>query len=160
MDKKQRRQRRAKRARGKIALLGAHRLSVHRTPRHIYAQIIAPGEGKVIASASTLVKDVRSAVKSTGNCDAAAAVGKLLRGEKGEASVDGASDRRLGVNLAKVLDANDLRRRLPWRLFAGLPALLLSGDQRPGQGESRENQQDSRVVRAVHEGRRTGQIAG
>lgn len=78
MDKKQRRLRRAKRARGKIALLGAHRLSVHRTPRHIYAQIITPDEGKVIASASTLAKDLRSSLESTGNCDAAAAVGKLL----------------------------------------------------------------------------------
>ena len=78
MDKKQRRLRRAKRARGKIALVGAHRLSVHRTPRHIYAQIISADEGKVVASASTLVKDLRGELKGTGNCEAAAAVGKLL----------------------------------------------------------------------------------
>lgn len=78
MDKKQRRLRRAKRARGKIELLGVHRLSVHRTPRHIYAQIISGDEGRVVASASTLVKDLRGSLKKTGNCDAAAAVGKLL----------------------------------------------------------------------------------
>jgi large subunit ribosomal protein L18 len=78
MDKKLKRQRRARKARGKIALLGVHRLSVHRTPRHIYAQIIAPGAGAVVASASTLTKDLRSSLKATGNCDAAAAVGKLL----------------------------------------------------------------------------------
>ncbi len=78
MDKKQRRLRRAKRARGRIALVGVHRLSVHRTPRHIYAQIISAGEGKVVASASTLMKDLRGELKATGNCDAAAAVGKLL----------------------------------------------------------------------------------
>jgi len=78
MDKKQRRLRRAKRARKKIALLGVHRLSVHRTPRHIYAQIINPDVGVVVASASTLTKDLRGTLKATGNREAAAAVGKLL----------------------------------------------------------------------------------
>jgi large subunit ribosomal protein L18 len=78
MDKKQRRLRRAKKARGKISLLGVHRLSVHRTPRHIYAQIIGPGAGNVVASASTLTKDLRATLKATGNVEAAAAVGKLL----------------------------------------------------------------------------------
>jgi len=69
-------------------LLGAHRLSVHRTPRHIYAQIISAGEGKVVASASTLIKDIRSVVKVTGNCEAAAAVGKLLAERAKEAGVE------------------------------------------------------------------------
>ena len=78
MDKKQRRLRRARKARAKIALLGVHRLSVHRTPRHIYAQIIAPEVGKVVVSASTLGKDLRPELKATGNREAAAAVGKLL----------------------------------------------------------------------------------
>ncbi len=78
MDKKQRRLRRAKKARGKISLLGAHRLSVHRTPRHIYAQIISADEGKVVASASTLAKDLRGTLNATGNREAAAAVGKLI----------------------------------------------------------------------------------
>ena len=78
MDKKQRRLRRARKARGKIALLGMHRLSVHRTPRHIYAQIISPGAGDVVASASTLAKELRGSLKATGNCEAAAQVGKLL----------------------------------------------------------------------------------
>jgi large subunit ribosomal protein L18 len=45
MDKKASRLRRAKRARAKIAELGAHRLTIHRTPRHIYAQVIAPNGG-------------------------------------------------------------------------------------------------------------------
>lgn len=78
MDKKQRRLRRAKKARAKIAMLGVHRLSVHRTPRHIYAQIINPDAGAVVASASTLAKDLRGTLKATGNREAAAAVGKLL----------------------------------------------------------------------------------
>jgi len=78
MDKKERRQRRARRARSQIALDGKNRLCVHRTPRHIYAQILEPAGGKVIVSASTLVKDLRGQLGATGNKDAAAAVGRLL----------------------------------------------------------------------------------
>ncbi len=55
---------------------GAVRLSVHRTPRHIYAQVIAPEGDRVLASASTLDADLRKG--ATGNVDAAAAVGKLV----------------------------------------------------------------------------------
>lgn len=78
MEKKQRRQRRARRTRAKIHKLEINRLCVHRTPRHIYAQIIAPEGGRVIASASTLLKDVQKDLKGTGNKDAAAAIGKLI----------------------------------------------------------------------------------
>lgn len=78
MSKNQSRLRRARRTRGKIRELGAHRLSVHRTPRHIYAQIIAPDGGTVIASASTVSKDVRKGLKQTGNVAAAAEVGKKI----------------------------------------------------------------------------------
>jgi large subunit ribosomal protein L18 len=53
-------------------------LCIHRTPRHIYAQIIAPGNARVVATASTVQKDLRGALKSTGNKDAAAAVGKAI----------------------------------------------------------------------------------
>jgi len=78
MEKKERRQRRSRRTRAKIRQLEVTRLCVHRTPRHIYAQIIAPEGNRVIASASTLTKDLRKSLKSTGNKDAAAAVGKLI----------------------------------------------------------------------------------
>jgi len=78
LDKKTRRQRRAARSRAKIALAGKNRLCVHRTPRHIYAQIVEPTGGKVLVSASTLVKELRSQLGKTGNKDAAAAVGRLL----------------------------------------------------------------------------------
>ena len=57
---------------------GATRLCVYRTPRHIYAQVIAPEGDRVIASVSTLSPDVRSSLKRTGNKDAAAAVGRLI----------------------------------------------------------------------------------
>ena len=75
-DKKLSRLRRARRARAKIRELGTTRLSIHRTPRHIYAQVIAGDGAKVLASASTLDKDLRSG--KTGNADAAKAVGALI----------------------------------------------------------------------------------
>ena len=75
-DKKVSRQRRAKRSRMKIREQGVTRLCINRTPRHIYAQIIAAEGDKVLATASTLEKDLREG--STGNIDAASAVGKLV----------------------------------------------------------------------------------
>jgi large subunit ribosomal protein L18 len=77
MNKNAQRLRRAVRARAKIRELKVLRLSVHRTPQHIYAQIFDP-ESKVLASASTLQKDVRGDLKGTGNIAAAAAVGKAI----------------------------------------------------------------------------------
>ena len=78
MDKKSTRLRRARRARARIRDLGATRLCVHRTPRHIYAQVISPDGNTVVASASTLDGDLRKGVSTTGNAAAAAAVGKLI----------------------------------------------------------------------------------
>ena len=85
MDKKTARMRRAARARHKIRELGAHRLCVFRTPRHIYAQVISPDGGTVLAAASTVEKDMRNGLKGTGNVDAAAAVGKAIA-EKAKAA--------------------------------------------------------------------------
>ncbi|WP_049630909.1 50S ribosomal protein L18 [Cellvibrio sp. pealriver] len=75
-DKKQTRLRRARRARAKIRELGAARLTIHRSPRHIYAQLISGDGARVLASASTLDKDLRSG--KTGNAEAAKAVGALI----------------------------------------------------------------------------------
>ncbi len=78
MDKKAIRLRRARRTRAKIRELAVPRLTVHRTPRHIYAQVIAPNGSEVIAAASTVQADVKKELKSTGNAEAAAVVGKLI----------------------------------------------------------------------------------
>ena len=78
MDKKAARLRRATRARKKMQEPGATRLVVHRTPRHIYAQVIAANGSEVLASASTVEKAISEALKSTGNADAATAVGKAI----------------------------------------------------------------------------------
>lgn len=55
---------------------GRARLSIHRSGRHIYAQIIDDAAGKTVASASSLEKDARA--KSGANLDAAVAVGKAV----------------------------------------------------------------------------------
>ena len=71
MGKKTSRMRRALKTRARIRTTGVSRLCVHRTPRHIYAQVIAPDGGKVLASASTLDKEVRGSIKYSGNAAAA-----------------------------------------------------------------------------------------
>jgi len=58
IDKKGIRLRRAVRTRAKIKELEVARLTVHRTPRHIYAQVIAAEGGKVLATASTAQGDI------------------------------------------------------------------------------------------------------
>ena len=78
MDKKISRLRRSKKARAKIREMGVHRLCVHRTPRHIYAQLIAPTGSQVVASASTLDADVKGVLTGTGNVVAATLVGKMI----------------------------------------------------------------------------------
>ncbi|MDQ2070524.1 50S ribosomal protein L18 [Natronospira bacteriovora] len=85
MDKKTARMRRARKARARIRHIGAHRLSIHRTPRHIYAQVIAPEGDRVVAAASTVEPDLRKSLKGTGNISAAEAVGKAIA-EKAKAA--------------------------------------------------------------------------
>ena len=76
--KKERRLRRAVKTRAHIRDLGVARLTVHRTPNHIYAQVTDPAGAKVIAAASTTQKAVREGLKTTGNVEAAKAVGRAI----------------------------------------------------------------------------------
>ena len=105
IDKRASRQRRAKRARMKIRELNAPRLTVHRTPRHIYAQVIhAPstpvpaavdGNGdRVVVQASTLDKALRNG--ATGNVAAAAAVGRLIAERARAAGIEAVAFDRSG----------------------------------------------------------------
>jgi large subunit ribosomal protein L18 len=87
MDKKNSRLRRGLKTRSRIKGLQVPRLSVHRTPRHIYAQIIAP-DARVLAVASTLQADVKKDLKSTGNVSAATLVGKLIAERAKQAGVE------------------------------------------------------------------------
>ena len=78
ITKKQRRSRRAIKTRAKIRELGVARLTVHRTPRHIYAQLFASDGSKVLAAASTVQEAVSKGLKGTGNVEAAKAVGRAI----------------------------------------------------------------------------------
>lgn len=76
--KKEGRLRRARRARAKIKELGVHRLSVHRTPRHIYAQIIAGDASQTVVAASTVEKALVEGLDATGNVEAAKKIGLTI----------------------------------------------------------------------------------
>jgi large subunit ribosomal protein L18 len=76
--KKQARLRRAKQTRARIAEQTVLRLTVHRSNLHIYAQVIDATGSKVIVSASSLDKEVRSELPNGGNVKAAALVGKRI----------------------------------------------------------------------------------
>jgi large subunit ribosomal protein L18 len=75
---KERRQRRAIKSRLHIRELGVARLTVHRTPRHIYAQVFDSTGATVLATASTVQDAVSNGLKGTGNVDAAKAVGREI----------------------------------------------------------------------------------
>jgi large subunit ribosomal protein L18 len=98
MEKRDKRQRRARRTRAKIKQLGVLRLCVHRTPRHIYAQILEPDGSKVIVAASTITKELRKELKVTGNKTAAEAVGKLIAERAKAAGVERVAFDRSGFN--------------------------------------------------------------
>ena len=68
--------RRARRSRAKIRELGATRLTVYRTPRHIYAQVTTADGSSVLATASTVDKDLRD--QASGNISAATRVGAKI----------------------------------------------------------------------------------
>lgn len=78
MDKKSARLKRAAKTRQIIRRTGNTRLSVHRTPRHIYAQIFSSDGATVLASASTVEPGLRHSLSGTGNQDAAKAVGRSI----------------------------------------------------------------------------------
>jgi large subunit ribosomal protein L18 len=76
--KKDRRLRRATKTRAHIRSIGVARLSVHKTPRHIYAQLTDAQGAKVLAAASTVQTAVKGDLKGTGNVEAAKAVGRAI----------------------------------------------------------------------------------
>jgi large subunit ribosomal protein L18 len=74
-DRRKRRVRRAVKAAGGADRL---RLSVFRSSKHIYAQVIDDVKGRTVAAASSLEKDLRGSLKTGADVSAAKAVGKLV----------------------------------------------------------------------------------
>jgi large subunit ribosomal protein L18 len=96
IGKKDRRLRRAVKTRAHIRSLGVARLSVHKTPRHIYAQLTDAQGATVIAAASTVQTVVKEGLKTTGNVEAAKAVGRAIAERAKAAGVTKVSFDRAG----------------------------------------------------------------
>ncbi len=86
-SKKSVRIRRAAKGRRKIRELKMPRLCVHRSPKHIYVQLIDGQTANVLAQASTLDKEVTGSIKATGNIEAAKVVGGMIAKRSIEAGV-------------------------------------------------------------------------
>lgn len=99
INKKEQRLRRSRQTRARIALQGAMRLTVMRTNLHIYAQVTTGDGSKVIASASTAEKDVRTQLGITGkggNVAAATVIGKRIAERAKAAGVEKVAFDRAG----------------------------------------------------------------
>jgi large subunit ribosomal protein L18 len=95
-DKNIARVRRARQTRIRIRENGAMRLTVHRSNEHIYAQITSPTGDKVIASASSVEKEIRGQLKSGGNRKAAELVGQRIAAKAKEKGVEQVAFDRAG----------------------------------------------------------------
>jgi len=95
-DKNEARVRRARQTRLKIREIGAVRLTVHRTNSHIYAQLTSSAGERVLASASTLEKEVRAQLKNGGNRKAAEAVGARIAQKARQAGIEAVAFDRAG----------------------------------------------------------------
>jgi large subunit ribosomal protein L18 len=96
LDKNEARLRRARQTRLKIREIGAARLTVHRTNGHIYAQITSGAGDKVLASASTVEKEVRAQLKNGGNRKAAEVVGARIAQKAKQAGIEAVAFDRAG----------------------------------------------------------------
>lgn len=96
MNKKTTRLRRAKKIRGKIATQNVARLCVFRTPKHIYAQVIAADGTTVVAASSTVQAEIKKEISFTGNKEAAKIVGKSIAEKAKAAGVESVAFDRSG----------------------------------------------------------------
>ncbi|MFZ9034785.1 MAG: 50S ribosomal protein L18 [Francisellaceae bacterium] len=96
MDKKTARMRRAARTRFKLKELNQVRLCVHRTPKHMYAQIISGDGSTVLAAASTVEKAVKEDLAYSGNIASSQVVGKLIAERASEKGIKNVAFDRSG----------------------------------------------------------------
>ena len=88
--------RRARQTRIRIREAGAARLTVHRTNAHIYAQITSSAGDKILATASTVEKDLRGQLKHGGNRKAAELVGQRIAEKAKQAGIAAVAFDRAG----------------------------------------------------------------
>jgi large subunit ribosomal protein L18 len=88
--------RRARQTRLRIREVGTVRLTVHRTNAHIYAQITSPAGDKVLATASSVDKELRGQLKNGGNRKAAEAVGQRIAAKAKEKGIESVAFDRAG----------------------------------------------------------------
>jgi large subunit ribosomal protein L18 len=110
-DKNTARLRRARQTRLKIREVGAVRLTVHRTNGHIYAQITSSTGDKVLASASTLEKEVRGQLKTGGNRKAAEIIGQRIAAKAKERGIEEVAFDRAGYRYHGRVKARSPRPR-------------------------------------------------
>jgi large subunit ribosomal protein L18 len=97
LNKKEQRLRRARQTRARIAKQGVARLTVYRSNTHIYASVISEDGAKVVASASTVEKELREQLSGNGgNAAAAALVGKRIAEKARAAGVEKVAFDRAG----------------------------------------------------------------
>ena len=94
--KNESRLRRARQTRLKIREVGAVRLTVHRTNTHIYAQLISASGDKVLATASSVEKEVRAQLKHGANRKAAELIGQRIAAKAKEQGIDKVAFDRAG----------------------------------------------------------------
>ena len=95
-SKNEARLRRARQTRIRIRNVGAVRLTVHRTNSHIYAQLTSAEGDKVLASASSLEKEVRAKLKGGGNKKAAELIGERIAQKAKEKGIETVAFDRAG----------------------------------------------------------------
>jgi large subunit ribosomal protein L18 len=96
MNKKKKRLRRAMRCRLKLRELNKVRLCIHRTSRHIYAQVVSSDNSTILVAASTAENEISSLISYTGNKIAAEMVGKVIAERCIEKSINHVSFDRSG----------------------------------------------------------------
>jgi large subunit ribosomal protein L18 len=95
-EKNQARLRRARQTRLKIRQVDALRLTVHRTNAHIYAQITSASGDKVLATASSVEKEVRAQLKHGANRKAAELIGQRIAAKAKEKGIEKVAFDRAG----------------------------------------------------------------
>jgi len=105
-DRKQRRIKVKRRFRAAVrGTADRPRLSVYRSLRHVYAQVIDDEKGVTLAAASTLEKPASGSLKSTGNCEAGTYLGKLIAERAKEQGVEAVVFDRSGFRYHGVVQA-------------------------------------------------------